>query len=361
MNQWRSYHIYYSKIDSLLLECICPFLCTLQGSLGMFFWERHYAGGPHVRVRFQGDGDSLDRIDAAFVPLVQHYLEKFPSRPLEKYSPERAAQLLEMEQEPFEPSELEYRVNTICQWPYRRLQSSFVKGAGLELMHEFLRDSNPVAEALLREPERKRDNLLRFYFLVALFPDGAIVPGSVSFKSHWEGFAATFKSRAVLERIRGGFEDQRDTIVATMENVTESYKRQDFSGDPLLADWLALLRRYGDKAGAMLRHGEQINYTMTPDEARHYHLTLQANQVEPSEFVDSLFEDPAFLQAYRSDLELAWPRVLVNFLYLLIPAVGLTMIDRMALCYYSHKAVETHFQCNLTDILRSNIADALNR
>jgi hypothetical protein len=359
MNEWRSYHVYYSQVDSLVLKCIGPFLRTVKSSLNMYFWERHYAGGAHVRVRFCGSRESLDAVIGTFLPTVQDYLKKFPSPALAKYSAEQAAQLLEMEGEAAEPSELEYRVNSICQWPYRRLESRFVTKAGLELMHEFLRDSNFLAEMILRQPERKRENLLRLYFLVCLFPDGKMVAGAVSFKSHWEGFAATFKSRAVVDRIRASFDDQKDAIMGTMEGVIDSCRRQNQSQDPILAAWLALLREYGDKAMVILGQGEQINYTMDVDESRQYAQAIREQQVEASDFVDSLFADPRFLQAFRHDLGLAWPRVLINFLYLIVSAAGLTMIDKMALCYFAHRAVETRFDCSLNEMLRENIASVV--
>jgi hypothetical protein len=266
---------------------------------------------------------------------------------------------MEMEQEPFDADDLDYRINMISERPYRRLQDGTLKRAGLELLHEFLRDSNPFIETILKTPDRKRDLLLRLYFVTALFTSGDLMSGCVSFKSHWEGFAALCQNRAIVEKIRGSFYSQKALITTIMEETATSYNGRDFSQEPILADWLALLSRFGKKARQLLREGQQINETMTLDEIRRFRDALVQHEAENSEFMELLFRDERFLSAFSSHMRLAWPRVLINLLYMMVPALGLTSVDRIALCYYAHRAVETAFQCDLTNILRSNIRAVL--
>lgn len=356
MQEWRSYHVYYTDLDRLLLECVGPFLRSLDGRLSLFFWERHFAGGPHLRVRFRGTATDLNAIAESFVATVEEYLQLYPSNPISNYSMNDARQMLEMEAEEYEPASLEYRVNAVSQQPYQRLKSRFVQGQGLELLHEFLHDSNLLSEKILENSSAKRDALLRLYFLNALFPHGDIRQGSVSFKSHWSGFAASFPSRPVVDRIRSSFEEQKDLIIFTMLEVKRDFERSDFSRDPILREWMILLDHYGQKATAILGSGEQISATMTPDEVRKYRKSLAEGAVEPNEFMKVLLEDERFVAAFRHEQAFAWPRVLTNLLYMMVPALGLTVLDKMALCYFAHRAVEAHFRCDLTEILRNNIA-----
>ena len=45
----------------------------------------------------------------------------------------------------------------------------------------------------------------------------------------------------------------------------------------------------------------------------------------------------------------------------LISVLGLRFVDKLALCYYAHRIIEEHFNCDLTDILRTTMAFVVNR
>lgn len=49
--EWRNYQIYYTDVDRLIVECAAPLTDRLRPATRTAFWERHYAGGPHLRVR----------------------------------------------------------------------------------------------------------------------------------------------------------------------------------------------------------------------------------------------------------------------------------------------------------------------
>ncbi|HKD82625.1 MAG TPA: lantibiotic dehydratase C-terminal domain-containing protein [Candidatus Angelobacter sp.] len=355
MDEWRSFHVYYTNPDRILLECIAPLLRSFKADLNLCFWERHYAGGPHIRARFKGDDPQLTMVEQRFVTAVESYLAEFPSVPVSSYSAEDARRLLEVEGEAYQRGDLEYRVNVIRPCTYQRLNSHFIQGPGLQFLHEFLHDSNPVSEAILKDSAAKRNHLLRMYFLNALVSLGSLARGSVSFKSHWSGFAAAFPNNAATQRIRDSFEKQQHAIIAAMLEVQRRYDSQDFSGDPILQEWHTLLQRYREKSLAILQAGEPIGLTIGPEEIRKYRDSL-ANQNEPNEFIQVLLKDERFVASFHHEKALAGPRALTNLLYMIIPTVGLTVLDRMAFCYYAHRAVETYFQCDLTDVLRETIA-----
>jgi hypothetical protein len=108
-----------------------------------------------------------------------------------------------------------------------------------------------------------------------------------------------------------------------------------------------------------LLNGAQISSTMTKDEVSKYRESLKEHGQEENEFMQTLLSDERFVAAFSHEQTLAWPRVLINLLYMIIPALGLTVLDKMALCYFAHRAVEIHFECDLTDVLRNNISAVL--
>lgn len=44
-----------SALDRLILDCVWPVLSPARDLLYRGCWERHYAGGPHLRVTLSGE------------------------------------------------------------------------------------------------------------------------------------------------------------------------------------------------------------------------------------------------------------------------------------------------------------------
>jgi hypothetical protein len=291
--------------------------------------------------------------------MVRGYLKQWPSDPVGHYSRSAAKQMLEMEKEPYELADLNYQVNSISQKTYHRVESPLLEGLGLQLLHEFLCESNRFAEAILRQRTRKLEYLLRLYFMNELYPDGDAIRGALSFKSHWSGFAAGFPCRMVIERIRATFEAQKEWIMSVLEEVHKDYVHGIALADPITTKWLSLLARYDRKATTLLRSGVRFANTMTFDQVRSYRDFLKTNGHERNEFMDLLLEDERFVPAFDHDEGLARRRVLTNLLYMIIPAIGLTVIHKMAGCYFAYRAVEAYYKRDLTDVLRDTIWNVL--
>lgn len=357
MSEWRAYHAYYSDVDRLILGCVHPFLERWGEALERRCWERHYAGGPHLRIRLRGSAETLDRVGGDLVSTLESFLAAQPSPDLDTYSESRAAELLEREGTPADPDEdLRYRNNVVLRRPFPPSQDAFVSPEAAELMDDFRHDVLPLAGRILAGDAPRRQEMLRLYFLHALLVTGDLPRGSVSYKSHWEGFASNFPAGAVIERIRAAYRDHRQTLRQLLLEVAESHAQDALDADPVLAAWRDLVTAYRPRIRRALTAGQHFtDQPSTLEEAARMRERAEDNMLRASAFVRAFWSDERFLASIQYEPAILVPRVLVNLLYSLLTAVGLKPIDKFSLCYFSHRAVEEHFECDLNDILRHNI------
>src|SRR5262245_20035793 len=120
MEEWQSLYVYYTDADRLMVECLHPVLTKHAGDLMHCYWERHYAGGTHVRVRMRARPDSNARICEAIASEIEGYISSHPSEPQSNYSPETVKKLLAMEEEEIPEEDLAYHVNVVVRRPEGR-------------------------------------------------------------------------------------------------------------------------------------------------------------------------------------------------------------------------------------------------
>lgn len=353
MGEWRNYHIYYTDVDRLITECVYPLLSRRDDSLETCFFERHYAGGAHLRVRLRGEAGAVEDAGAELVREAERFIAAHPSEPVENYSPQFAAKLLELEDEPAEPDDLVYRVNEVRSRPYQRLQHRLASDEAASLLADFLHDCMPLAVDIIRAERPKQEQLLRLYFLEARSATGDVRHGCVSFKSHWEGLAMNFSSPALNERIKANYAQQRELIRGLLLEVMAHCDQDTLDSDPVLGPWHELLTRYERRAQAILAQGTHLTFQYsTVDNVRQAREYVEAHMWEESPFLRTLYQDERFMASIQHETDFLLPRVLTNLLYSLLALVGLGMIDKMALCFYAHRIVEDHYGCDLTEILR---------
>lgn len=356
MKEWRNYHIYYGDLDRLIVECVHPVFMRDAQSLEKCFWERHYAGGSHLRVRLYGTSDVINTVGSELTAEATSYMARLPSSPRTSYTPEFAAKMAEMEDELAQPEDFVYRVNEILERPYQRLNHRLASDEAATLLEDFLNDCMPLAMAILQTPLPVLEQMLRLYFAEALFVSGDLPRGCVSFKSHWEGLAMNFSNRQLNERIESNYARVHDRIHELMLNVKEHYDQNTFNDDPILQGWFELLKRYRERTRAVLESGKHITFQYdTIDKVRQARQRFEEHMWQDSSFLRTLYDDERFLALVQYEPAFLRPRVLTNLLYKLVTLVGLNMIDKMALCYYAHRIVEDHFKCDLTEILEQNI------
>ncbi len=354
MSSWRAFHVHYSHVDRLILDCVHPALERWTRRLERRYWERHYAGGPNLRIRLRGSAEALESATADLVPTIERFLAEHPSPDLDSYDERRAAELLEREDAPEE--DLTYRNNVLSEHSYPPDHNVLVSSEAAELMDDFRHDVMPLTGRILSGSLARREQMLRLFFLQAIVAVGDLRGGCVSWKSHWEGFAATFPVLAVIDRIRDTYRHNRETIRRHMLEVETLHAEGALERDPVLADWHQLMTSYRSRIKESLRAGMQFTkQPKTPEEAAQARQELDQHLLRDSEFVRTFWSDERFIASIQHEPGFQTPRALTNLLYNLVSFVGLNPIDKMAICYYAHRIVEEHFDCDLTDILKRNM------
>ncbi|HEX2094848.1 MAG TPA: lantibiotic dehydratase C-terminal domain-containing protein [Longimicrobiaceae bacterium] len=358
MSEWRSFHLYYRDVDRLILECVHPVLVRSGERVERGFWERHYAGGPHLRVALRGAAPDLDTACSDLVDSARRFFAEHPSSDLDSYSETRAAELLRKEGRQPDEEDLRYRNNTLLERPYAPPRHVYVSDEAAAVAEEFRHAMMPLAVELVGGARPRREQMLRIFFLHALlFGDGDPARGAVSFKSHWEGFAATARYPEIVERIVDSYRSNRAGILQLMEEVRESFERGELERDPVLGAWRDLVTRFRTRARQVLQQGAQLTpQPSTPAEAARLREEVLGNVRRESDFVRTLWADERFIASIQHEPAFLVPRVLTNLLYLVVAAAGLSPLDKMALCHHSFRAVEEHYGCNLNQILEQNIA-----
>jgi hypothetical protein len=356
MTEWRSYHIYYSDVDQLLINCVHPFLRRAVDQLERWPWRRHYAGGPHLRVALRASAPIAQRIGEELEAHANSFISANPSSDLPRYSPERAANLLQDEGEIASPEELVYRNNVVVERPYRRDRYVYASEEAAVLSEDFRHDVAELAVSIIVDAGGKTEAMLRLFFLLALtIGDGDARPGSVSFKSHWEGFAS-WSEPALVDRVRAGYDRMRARITAVFEEVLHFWNHPDSDQSGLLGEWQRIIAAYEARSRRLIEDGIHLTSQPTdPEAARAMRNRVFERMRRDSAFVRRLWADERFMASLQYEPNFLVPRVLTNLLYLLVAAVGLHAIDKMTLCYYAHRTVEENFGCDLDDVLDRTI------
>ena len=357
---WKNYHLYCTDVQALL-KSILPFLRHTQPRLERCFFERHYAGGPHLRVRFCGEPAAVADAEKALLELAKAHFSGHPSTPLSRYSADQVRLLMETEGEDIDPQDLSYHVDEVVSRPYERLQHRLASDAALHLLEDFLQDSMPLVAAILSSDRPLRVEVLRLYFAHALLITGEVPRGCVSYKSHWEGFSSLLSQRALVARVKESFLRDRDAIIRLMLDVQAEYQRRGFSEDPVLGAWERLTIAYRRKTEQILASGQHVTVQASSvEEVRNAKAKVLEKMVVESRFVHTLFGDERFLALIRFQPRFLWPRVMTNLLYQTVSAAGLPMIEKMSMCYFAHHAAESYWNCDLTKMLEETIEDVIS-
>lgn len=360
MSCWRKYHVYYSDVDRLIVECVFPCLQRLEGRLETSFWERHYVGGPNLRVLVRGSASSVADAGRDLVRTVEAFLAHYPSENV-PYSETRAAALVQLEGSTVDNGELTYRNNVVEEHPPESDQHRYASDAAADLVARFRHDMTPLAAQLIGSRRPKREELLRLFFLQPLVVcQGNLPAGCVSYRSHWEGFSVT-TAPDVIARIRDTYSRNRERIIDLMLAVVARHE-QGPDHDPLLSSWSALLSRYAREAREILADGTPLTkQPSTPDDVRRLRGSQPDALRQRSPFARVLGSDDRFLPSTQYEPAFLVPRVLTNLLYILVASVGLNPVERMALCYFTYSAAEEHYRRDLTETLQQTVSQIVEK
>ncbi|MEM1182246.1 MAG: lantibiotic dehydratase C-terminal domain-containing protein [Acidobacteriota bacterium] len=362
MTQWRSYFMFSSNLDSMILEFVQPFMDAHRDRLDRCFWERHSAGGPHLRIRFKGDPDALESVAAALRAEAKDYFEAHPSPDLESYSPANAAAFLEKEGAVYTEDDLVYRNNVIVERAFPPNPHGFESDEAANYMYDFHHDATHFVGAVLSDPRPNREIVLRLYFAHAALAVGNIPGGSVTWKSHWEGFRSSISSPVLIDRIKEAYDADREGIFAHLTEIETICETGDWRRDPILEEWKQLIDVYSARASREVRKGHSFTSQLqSPEQAAEARARAAESLERESSFVRTFWSDDRFLLSINKDVHFQVPRLLVNLFYGMIARVGLKPLDKMVLCHHVQRSVEEHFGVDLEKFLAANMAAVVKR
>jgi len=186
--------------------------------------------------------------------------------------------------------------------------------------------------------------------------------GSVSWKSHWEGFASVFPNEEALDRIRETYAARRDVVAEVLREVRIRHEADEIAEDPILLAWRELADEYRSRTRTILAEGRHLTYQPeTAEEADENRSSYFAAQRRESDFTNAFWSNDRFLVSMRHEPAFLVPRVLTNLFYDLVSRVGLNALEKMTLCHHAHRAVEDEFDVDLTEILESSVERIANR
>ncbi len=254
--------------------------------------------------------------------------------------------------------DLLYKVNHIVRVKYERPPVTARLPYTVGIIEDFLRDIRSLAIEQVAHSTDLRTRVLDLFFLHAVLVAGSLPRGCVTYKSHWSGFAATTRQRALVDAVRRSYIANKAAIMRSLERSTQMRLGGLTSDHALLAEWPELLSRYLVRADRHIATGAPLlPKVASASELADRRLWLQHNVIEPNAFLKELYRhaDTFFILGQHPSVLKA--RVATNLLYLLTSAVGLTYLDKMSLCYFASAAVEEAYSCDLTDLFRASLLE----
>ncbi len=353
MSTWTSYALYTSNVDALLTDFVDPLVNRLEPELDTYFWVRHYAGGAHVRLHLQGDAALLEALRPEIEAEARAYFAANPSPDNTRYNPDAASLMVEREGDDPEEYDFTYRNDQVVPVTYHRYKDKYASKDAVHMMEDFYHAIHPLVIDVLKSGRDRHTELLRMYFLHALVISGDYGQGSVSFKSHWEGFALTAPAE-VVSAIEAAYQHNKATIREMVHAVYNWYKGDRDPADHLLYRWGSIEKRFVKQAYLMaLDDRHLVSY---PDyDAWKYVRGVLDEEERDSRFLETMFENSRFMESMRYNPLFTVARVGVNLLYLLVSSLGLHTYDKFTLCYSAQQAVEDEWGYDLVSYLSDNI------
>jgi len=354
---------YSRSLDAMLLEVVGPFLEKRAAALDRGWWERHQVGGPHVRIKLHAPEPRLNELIEELRSNVAGWMAAHPTSP-DDCSPQQAAASQHVAGQNGATADLGRRNDVVLEVAPEEERLSAAESGAQQLLDDFRRASGPLALLILAADAPRLETLLRLFLTLALYIGRGSYPnGSVSFKSHWERFAATSSSEDTLARIEASYRRNRERLLIVIEEVRHGWQADRFRNDPLLEGWWRLLDATSRQAASVLEERDGvIDHAATTKEILDMRAELFTRHVRrPSAFVETMWSDEKFLTLVQYDKRFQRPRALVNLLYVFAASLGVGPLEKMALCYHAFRVVEETCACDLSDLLRRNMTTVVEQ
>jgi hypothetical protein len=345
----KNIFLFYSDVDGLILQVINPRLEAAADLLDQCFWERHYLGGPHVRVRLVGADAPVEAVERDLKRDAAALLAERPSPPDTRYSATRAEALCLREHLEIFSSGSRYRVNVIEDHGYWRNAEKAPSAEALRLVEDFCQRRMDLAGKIIRSGQKRRENMLAIYLFLATLGTRSIAHGCVSYKSHWSGFESQNLGRPIVQRVKDSYSKGRGAAIRQMERVIDFATQS--RADDVLESARDLFTWTTARVRALLSEGRQLTrYFESVDQVRQAKAVMP-DAIAASPFLTRLYQDERFLTLWGTEPRLIIPRVRTNLLYSLVRDVNLTVLEKFMLCYCAARCAEETFGVDLCDVL----------
>lgn len=348
---WLNYHVYTTDVEALLLTVVREKLNEHASHLEQFFFERHYAGGPHLRLRVRPRPSHHDAVNRSLTSALTAFVESHPSDPDPSYSPDRARHNLQQEGEDPDRYDLTQRTNVVETPPYEGFQAKVANSESARLLEDFYQDIAPLIFDVLEHDDRPLLHLLRLGFLLSCVASSEHTRGVIGFKSHWSTYAMELPD-PIVSAIKERCDAERDGLIAMMKYVEDWYASDARADDAILTRWNDVMHAYMQRAIDLRAEGVHVFEPITPERFEARRQKLLANDDTP-EFMKELYRTPDYMMSQNNDAGFTAGRLLINLLYLVIPLLGLRPVDKCMMCYACFSTKEVAYDYDVTETLRA--------
>jgi|GEM_PF-565629 len=337
---WQSLHLYYfdKKKDALFLDCLRPLRDELarRGAEALFF-ERHWRGGPHVRIRFRAEDDAFR---GELFPMIDAHVHAFlavhPSRRVLDEATARAQHELlaafELDAEPYTPLRADNSLELV---PYAPSLQLYRAAAAVALMEDFSVASVPLLFDIVAASRDDQSARMAIAMrLLLAYADGlaGIERGYLFCRSYLEKYLGTGTPdpEAARAKFRAAYEARREAVQAIIAG-TAADLASGAPSDPILAQWRALHGDYAARARTLIDAGVPLAWG--PDSARELDTSIWTTKFwqHKTEYLERMYANDALRARMNGGAFHQTHMVLVNYLYRLLAAAGITGGEKFVL------------------------------
>lgn len=276
---WLAAYIYYSEPwDKLLVEAVHPFIKKIMNDAlaEQYFFIRYWEKGPHIRLRFFGETETLfKKVKPLLNDFFSEYLKKSPSVDIkpgwvdelpedQRWYPNNSVQFIEYEPEveryggpyaiviaekQFEASSKAVLaiISESADWSYERAMGSAIQ---LHLAFAF------AVSMTLEEVKYFYDLIYRSWFHRAYY----------NYEKNVSEEELKKRSEITLKAFEENFVRQKDFLVATHKTLWNAFKENIEFEQDWLNEWIADVRNIDEELTRLQEQGKFIvpQYYNTP-------------------------------------------------------------------------------------------------
>ncbi|MDT0303590.1 thiopeptide maturation pyridine synthase [Streptomonospora wellingtoniae] len=348
---WQAIHVHYSddNQDRLILDAVRPLFERVAADVPEAYFTPHWRRGPHLRLLFRaGDEVFHDVVRPAARDVVGAFLRDRPATtkldearvlPLHERLAEREGEKGPLR--PFQPN------NTLTVERYDPRLHMLGNRETAELQARFYVAATPLAFAMIEgTPDPGDRRRLAFALLIATvhaFTATGLAQSYATFRSHAEAFLATtpggeeYRSEwdAQYTRYAERFETELVEALATVDGHRDSV--------PFLRQWVDTMRPVERDVRALQHVGT-------------LHMPPADLSAPRSEFHRALAASPGAAAVLQGP-EFTVFRQLINYFYLHLTRIGLSAMERNALCHIAANTAERHYGMTALEMFAASLTD----